>query len=203
MNSLERKTLIEQTGFKIKNNEIVDLKTKEQLKKTEQDNIAKKYKSTTSEIYIKGINEITIKRKDTIIKIKEKEDEQIITLKDKDTKIKIITTLEKMMYKIGSIKIIEIANETTTTEYIQRIEKTEINNFVLCLRNTTPQTIRELLTKNMKTKKIEILKPIIEENAKKIIDYLNENLNIYIESLEKSQPNEKIKLNILKQYKGL
>ena len=201
MNSLERKKLIEQTGFKIKNNEIIDLKTQEQLTKTEHDNISKRYISKTSEIYIKGINKITIKRNSTTIELNDTQEEQIITLQDKNTLIKIITTLEGMMYKVGSIKIIETINDKKTEkEYTQRIEQTEINDKVLPLE-TNPHLIVQLLTQNIKSKKIEILKPLIEENIKKILNTLNQNINKYIKGLEVEKEQEKIKK--LKQFQRL
>lgn len=201
MNTQERKKIIEKVGFKIKNNKIIDETTKEQLKIYEQDRFfAKKYKSEKAEIYIKSTNFITIKRKNMIIEIKETQEEQIIKIKNKNDKIIITTTIEGMMYKIGSINIVGIINnEIIKKEYTQRIEKAEINKTILNLQEITPKKITELLTKNIKAEKIELIKALIEENTKKILEKFNENIDKYIRSLNKE--NEKEKIKTLEKYK--
>lgn len=199
MNTKERKKIIEDAGFKIKNNKIIDIESKEQLKINEQDKyFALRYVGASSEIYIKNTNQIKIRRKNITFELKETETEQVVKLKDSTGTIKIITTLEGMMYKVGSIKIIEKTNEKMIEkEYIQRIEQTEINNKTLPL-NTSTEKIIELLTKNIGNKKI--IKLLLEENIKKIKKCLNENINKYIVGLEIEKQYEKIK--ILKKYQA-
>ena len=201
MNTQERKNIIEKVGFKIKDNKIIDETTKEQLKISERDrNFAKKYKSEKSEIYIKSTNSITIKRKNLLIEIKETSGEQTIKIKNNNNKIMITTTIEGMMYKIGSINIVGIINnELIKKEYTQRIEKAEINKTTLNLQEISPKRITELLTKNIKMEKIEIIKALIEENTKKILENFNENIDKYIKSLNEEYEKEKIKT--LKKYK--
>ena len=201
MNTKERKRIIEQLGFKIKNNEILDETTNEILQQNEQDKIfIKKYIGENSEIHIKGPNQLTIKRKNITFTIKEFYGEQIITLQDKTSTIEITSTLEGMMYKIGSIKIKETTNKKSkTSKYIQRIEQAEIDGIILVLEECNPELIANILIKNITIK--PIIKPIIKDNIIKILNHLKENKTKYLEGLEPEKDKHRIK--ILKQYQGL
>lgn len=201
MNTQERINIIEKAGYKINNNEIIDIITKEQLKLCEQDRLFyRKYKSNDSEIYIRSNNKITIKRNNLEIKVKETQDEQIVKIKNKNNQLIITTTIEGMMYKVGSIKIIGIINnEIIKKEYIQRIEKAEINNKIINLQEVSSKLISDILMQNIRFEKYEIIKDIIEENIKKIIKVLNENINRYIKGVQLEKDTEKIK--ILEKYK--
>ena len=200
MNTQERRKIIEKAGYKINNNEIIDTVTNEQLKLCEQDRLFfRKYKSNNSEIKIKNTNKITIKRNNLEIKIKETEGEQIIKIKNKNNQLIITSTIEGLMYKVGSITIIGLINkEIIKKEYIQRIEKAEINNKIINLQEITPRLISDILMKNIKIDNQELIKNIIEENIEKIIKVLNENISKYINAVQSENDIEKKK--ILEKY---
>ena len=203
-----RINFVEQIGFIITNTTIRDIQNGEELKIVEEGQyFGKKYQGNKKTIIFKNSGEVYVKiNENQTLTLSGTTNEELITIKNKSKKTQILTTIEGMMYKVGSIIIKENNNILVFT---QRIEKGEIyiningqtTYIELKLQECTKENIINYILRYIDIEKIIQIIDILKQNVEKINNCLIENIDKYIEGLEIEDKNNF--LPILKQYKIL
>lgn len=201
-----RINFIEQMGFKITNKTIKDIQNGEELNIIEEGQyFGKKYQGNKKTIIFKNSGEVSVKiNENQTLTLSGTTNEELITIKNKNKKTQILTTIEGMMYKVGSITIRENNN---IFSFIQRIEKGEIHAHIngqtiykeLKLQECTKENIINYILRYIDIESVKQMLELLKQNVEKINNCLMENIDKYIEGLEIEK--NQTRLETLKNYK--